>query len=145
MSGETINVEINIYTEIEDENGKEAISQSEKGTYIHKDGIHMIKYVEDMDGAGPINTSVIVYHDRIIVKRKGAVKMHQIFKIGVSTEAVYHHPYGMFRMETTTHRMEFIKGIGNRSGRIYLSYDVILNDFEPRSHVFELEFQEEEV
>ena len=48
------------------------------------------------------------------------------------------------KLKRTRSAWNLIKGIGNRSGRIYLSYDVILNDFEPRSHVFQLEFQEEE-
>ncbi|MGM8214943.1 DUF1934 domain-containing protein [Bacillaceae bacterium W0354] len=144
MSNETLNVNINIYTEIEDENGSEAINRMEKGTFIQKGGVHVIKYDEDIEEVGLVNTTVVIYDDRITVKREGALKMHQIFKIGQNTESTYRHPYGMFRMETTTHRMEYLKGIGNRSGRIFIVYDVVLNEQEPRTHIFELQFQEED-
>jgi len=142
LSNKLLNIEINIYTEIEDEGGSEIIHQTEKGTLRKGNGVHMIKYEEDMEGAGMVSTTIIIYDDRITLKRDGAVRMHQVFKIGAPTESVYQHQYGSFRMETTTHRMEYIKGIENKSGRLFIVYDVILNDQEPRNHTFELQFEE---
>ena len=142
MSNKLLNIEINIYTEIEDEGGSEIIHKTERGTLSRGNDIHMIKYEEDMEGAGLVLTTIIIYDDRITLKRTGAVRMHQVFKIGAPTESVYQHPYGSFRMETTTHRMEYLKGIKNKSGRLLMIYDVILNDQEPRNHTFELQFEE---
>ncbi|GEL77312.1 DUF1934 domain-containing protein [Tenuibacillus multivorans] len=144
MASHTIPINIKIDTEIEDENGNESISKTEKGSYVHKGNIHMIKYDEQMEDLGFVVTTIVIQDDRISVKREGPLQMHQVFRIGASTECVYYHPYGKFRMETTTHRMQFVKGIGNRSGKIYMNYDVTLNDQEPRRHVFELHFQEED-
>lgn len=103
----------------------------------------MIQYEEEMEDLGNVATTIVVQDDRVSIKREGSLQMHQVFRIGSSTECVYHHPFGKFRMETTTHHMQFVKGIGNRSGRIYLNYDVVLNEQEPRRHTFELHFQEE--
>ncbi|WP_194840889.1 DUF1934 domain-containing protein [Filobacillus milosensis] len=144
MSKEQIPVHIKIDTEIEDTNGNENITRTEHGSYIHKGHIHMIKYDEQMEDLGEVYTTIVIQEDRISIKREGQLQMHQVFRIGHSTECVYTHPYGKFRMETTTHRMQFIKGIGNKSGKLYINYDVMLNDQEPRRHVFELQFQEEE-
>ncbi len=144
LSNETIPVHIKIETEIvDDQNGNENISRTENGSYVHRGKVHMIKYKEEMEDLGLVHTTIVIQDDRVSIKREGSLQMHQVFRIGSSTECVYHHPYGKFRMETTTHHMQFVKGIGNRSGRIYLNYDVALNDQEPRRHTFELHFQEE--
>lgn len=144
LSSNQIPVHIKIDTEIvDDEHGNESITRTEHGTYIHRGKVHMIKYNEEMEDLGDVNTTIVIQDDRVSIKREGSLQMHQVFRIGSSTECVYHHPFGKFRMETTTHHMQFIKGIGNRSGKIYLNYDVVLNDQEPRRHKFELHFQEE--
>ncbi|RPF54056.1 DUF1934 domain-containing protein [Aquisalibacillus elongatus] len=141
---ETIPVYIKIDTEIVDDNGNENITKSENGSYIYKGHIHMVKYEEEFEDLGTVYTTIVIQDDRISIKREGPLQMHQVFRIGASTECVYYHPYGKFRMETTTHRMQFIKGYGNRSGKVFLNYDVVLNDQEPRRHIFELQFQEED-
>ncbi|WP_411954108.1 DUF1934 domain-containing protein [Alkalibacillus sp. S2W] len=145
MTNQALTVDITVDTEIKDPNGAdEWIQREEKGSYIQRGGVHLLKYNENMDGAGTVKTSMIITDDKITLKREGAIKMHQVFRIGTSTETVYRHPYGHFRMETTTNRMEYIKGTENRCGKIYLNYHVALNDDEPREHIFELNFAEED-
>ncbi|WP_188207646.1 DUF1934 domain-containing protein [Alkalibacillus aidingensis] len=145
MSSESLNVKITVDTEIKDPNGmKESINRQESGSYTRKGQLHLIKYNEQMDEVGVVQTTLIITDDRVTLKREGPIKLHQVFKIGSKTESVYRHPYGQFRMETTTHRMEYFKGEGNRSGKIFLKYDVSLNDDEPRKHILHLAFHEED-
>ena len=103
----------------------------------------MLRFAEQMDDLEAVETSIIVQDDKITIKRDGAVRMNQIFRIGQETESVYHHPYGSMRMTTTTYRMEFAKGLQNRSGRLYIVYEVALNEEDPRFHWLELSFQVE--
>ncbi|GAA0462594.1 DUF1934 domain-containing protein [Alkalibacillus silvisoli] len=145
MSNQVLNVDITVDTEIKDPNGlEEVISRKEKGSYVQRGKLHIIKYEEEMEEFGVVNTTVIVTEEKITLKREGPIKMHQVFRIGTSTESVYRHPYGQFRMETRTNRMEYYKGEKNRSGKIYLQYEVLLNEDEPREHILEIKFQEED-
>ena len=139
-----IRVDIEVNTEIIDENGEETIQKQEKGIYSHKNDWHVIKYDEQMDDFGKVKTTLIIQQEKIVLKREGTLKLHQIFRIGNKTEALYTHPYGSFRLETSTHRMEFYKGMNKRSGRVFIDYDVVINDQEPRRHTLQVKFQEED-
>ena len=139
-----IRVDIEVNTEIIDENGEETIQKQEKGIYSHKNDLHVIKYDEQMDDFGKVKTPLIIQQEKIVLKREGTLKLHQIFRIGNKTEALYTHPYGSFRLETSTHRMEFYKGMNKRSGRVFIDYDVVINDQEPRRHTLQVKFQEED-
>lgn len=139
-----IRVDIEVNTEIIDENGEETIQKQEKGIYSHKNDLHVIKYDEQMDDFGKVKTTLIIQQEKIVLKREGTLKLHQIFRIGNKTEALYTHPYGSFRLETSTHRMEFYKGMNKRSGRVFIDYDVVINDQEPRRHTLQVKFQEED-
>ncbi|TSJ67977.1 DUF1934 domain-containing protein [Allobacillus sp. SKP2-8] len=139
-----IRVDIEVNTEIIDENGEETIQKQEKGVYSHKNDLHVIKYDEQMDDFGKVKTTLIIQQEKIVLKREGTLKLHQIFRIGNKTEALYTHPYGSFRLETSTHRMEFYKGMNKRSGRVFIDYDVVINDQEPRRHTLQVKFQEED-
>ncbi len=139
-----IDVDIQIDVEIFDETGKETIRKKEKGVYLHKNNIHVIKYDEQMDDFGPVKTTLMIQKNKIVLKREGIVKLHQTFRIGKKTEALYTHPYGQFRMETVTRRIEFFKGINLKSGRFFADYDVRLNDQDARRHTLQVKFQEEE-
>lgn len=118
-----IRVDIEVNTEIIDENGEETIQKQEKGIYSHKNDLLVIKYDEQMDDFGKVKTTLIIQQEKIVLKREGTLKLHQIFRIGNKTEALYTHPYGSFRLETSTHRMEFYKGMNKRSGRVFIDYD----------------------
>ncbi|MDV2583140.1 DUF1934 domain-containing protein [Alkalibacillus haloalkaliphilus] len=145
MSNQVLNVDISVDTEIKDPNGtEEVISRQEKGSYIQRGSLHLIKYKEEMEEVGVVHTTVIITGEKITLKREGPVKMHQVFRIGANTESIYRHPYGQFRMETRTNRMEYYKGEGNRSGKIFIQYDVVLNEDEPREHTLEMKFKEED-
>ncbi|WP_027965167.1 DUF1934 domain-containing protein [Halalkalibacillus halophilus] len=145
LQDKMINVEIQVGTGITDPNGvDESISRKEKGSYLRKGNLHLLKYNEEIEGFGEIITTFIIQDNKITLKREGAVKMHQVFRIGKSTECVYRHPHGQFRMETTTHQMKYLKGQENKSGKLFVEYDVSLNEDEPRLHQLELEFYEEE-
>ena len=139
-----IRVDIEVNTEIIDENGEETIQKQEKGIYSHKNDLHVIKYDEQMDDFGKVKTTLIIQQEKIVLKREGTLKLHQIFRIGNKTEALYTHKYGSFRLETSTHRMEFYKGMNKRSGRVFIDYDVVINDQEPRRHTLQVKFQEED-
>ena len=139
-----IRVDLGVNTEIIDENGEETIQKQEKGIYSHKNDLHVIKYDEQMDDFGKVKTTLIIQQEKIVLKREGTLKLHQIFRIGNKTEALYTHPYGSFRLETSTHRMEFYKGMNKRSGRVFIDYDVVINDQEPRRHTLQVKFQEED-
>lgn len=139
-----IRVDIEVNTEIIDENGEETIQKQEKGIYSHKNDLHVIKYDEQMDDFGKVKTTLIIQQEKIVLKREGTLKLHQIFRIGNKTEALYTHPYGSFRLETSAHRMEFYKGMNKRSGRVFIDYDVVINDQEPRRHTLQVKFQEED-
>ena len=139
-----IRVDIEVNTEIIDENGEETIQKQEKGIYSNKNDLHVIKYDEQMDDFGKVKTTLIIQQEKIVLKREGTLKLHQIFRIGNKTEALYTHPYGSFRLETSTHRMEFYKGMNKRSGRVFIDYDVVINDQEPRRHTLQVKFQEED-
>ncbi|MFC0014098.1 MULTISPECIES: DUF1934 domain-containing protein [Allobacillus] len=139
-----IRVDIEVNAEIIDEDGEESIKKQEKGEYIHKNDLHVIKYDEQMDDFGKVKTTIIIQKEKIVLKREGTLKLHQVFRIGNKTEALYTHPYGSFRLETTTHRMEFYKGMNQRSGRVYVDYDVVINDQESRRHTLQVNFQEED-
>lgn len=139
-----IRVDIEVNTEIIDENGEETIQKQEKGIYSHKNDLHVIKYDEQMDDFGKVKTTLIIQQEKIVLKREGTLKLHQIFRIGNKTEALYTHPYGSFRLETSTHWMEFYKGMNKRSGRVFIDYDVVINDQEPRRHTLQVKFQEED-
>ncbi|MET3684182.1 uncharacterized beta-barrel protein YwiB (DUF1934 family) [Alkalibacillus flavidus] len=145
MTNKALTVDITIDTDIKDPNGEnESIRREEKGSYVQRGGLHLLKYDEEMEDVGTVKNTVIITDDKITLKREGVVKMHQVFRIGQRTETVYRHPYGHFRMETNTNRMEYMKGTENRSGKIRLEYEVALNDDEPREHVLQIDFQEED-
>ncbi|PKR77174.1 hypothetical protein CEY16_10560 [Halalkalibacillus sediminis] len=145
MQDQMIDVSIQIKTEIKDENGEETITRKENGQYVHKEGFHVLKYEEHIEEIGDVSTTLIIQDSKITLKREGAIKMQQIFRIGKHTESVYYHPYGSFRMETETYRMEFHKSIDNKMGKLFIVYDVIMNEEEPRNYTLAVEFEEEDV
>lgn len=59
-----IRVDIEVNTEIIDENGEETIQKQEKGIYSHKNDLHVIKYDEQMDDFGKVKTTLIIQQEK---------------------------------------------------------------------------------
>jgi uncharacterized beta-barrel protein YwiB (DUF1934 family) len=114
------------------------------GVFQQKETLAVLTYKEEIEGHGTVNTLITIQSGKVSIKRKGAVSMHQKFRLQHPTENVYQHPHGNIHMETYTDQMTYIPPESEKSGRLRLEYNVKLNGQEERKHTLELVFTEED-
>lgn len=135
------NVAIEIRTVIEDDGEKELTISKQKGNYIKKGQTEVITFVEKTKDFAEVKSLITIHPDKVNLKRSGSITMNQQFVEGSTSECLYRHPYGAFRMEITTEsiRREEV----DEENKIIIVYDIKLDDGQIRHHHLTLTYTEE--
>ncbi|MFD1020049.1 DUF1934 domain-containing protein [Thalassobacillus hwangdonensis] len=143
MSEARIPVAIKLVTEIRDGGRKESTVMEEFGNLYERGNTQVLKFTEHQEDREDIQTMVTIQPEKISIKRSGAVQMHQIFRKKLSTESNYHHEYGVFHMDTFTDQIEYQSLSEGNKGRLFISYQLTLNQEMTQRHRLTLTFKKE--
>ncbi len=135
------NVAIEIRTVIEDDGEKELTITKQKGNYIKKEQTEVITFVEKTQDFAEVKSLITIQPDKINLKRSGSITMNQQFVEGSTSECLYRHPYGAFRMEITTESIK--REVIGEENKIIIIYEIELDDGHIRNHHLTLTFTEE--
>ncbi|UOQ94992.1 DUF1934 domain-containing protein [Halobacillus shinanisalinarum] len=136
-------VKLKLITEIRDVDRKEEMTLSEPGKFYTRDETEVLTFTEHPEEGEPVNTMVTIKPDHISIKRTGAVDMRQVFQRKRETENIYRHTYGDFHMRTWTDQIEYRSLTEASQGRLFISYQMTLNDDVTQRHRLTLIFEEE--
>ncbi|GAA0487650.1 hypothetical protein GCM10008986_11470 [Salinibacillus aidingensis] len=143
MATEPMSVKVTVKTDITDDNAREQMDVTGRGKcYDNGDSLVLIFNEKDEDGNSVKNMTTIT-SDKVTIKRKGTVKMNQIFRENRATESTYYHPYGTMHMETKTNQIDFSRSGNGDEGRLLISYSLSLNQQEPQRHKLTLTYERE--
>ncbi|QHE53863.1 DUF1934 domain-containing protein [Pontibacillus sp. HMF3514] len=143
MSEERTPVQVRLVTEIQDQEQKDQIVVEEPGDYIQKGNACILRFTETHEEE-QIDNLVTIQEDKVIVRRTGPVRMNQVFRNKQVTENVYHHPYGNFHMETTTHTIQHQDSDESANGSLQIDYDLVMNGEQKQRHLLSLQYKEED-
>ncbi|MGI8316575.1 DUF1934 domain-containing protein [Halobacillus mangrovi] len=143
MPSNAIDVQVQLMTEIRDDDRRETMEVSEPGQFFTRGETQVLTFTEHPDEGEPIKTMITVKPNHVSIKRSGGVEMRQVFQEEVETENLYHHTYGDFHMKTYTDKLEFRSLEEASEGRLFLSYQMTLNHEVTQAHRLTLTFEEE--
>ncbi|MBH0230552.1 DUF1934 domain-containing protein [Halobacillus sp. KCTC 3957] len=143
MSSNARDVQVQLVTEIRDEDRREKMEVNEPGRFFTKGETQVLTFTEHPEEGDPINTMITVKPNHVSIKRSGGVDMRQVFQKDLETENLYHHTYGEFHMKTYTEELEYRSLEQASEGRLYLSYQMTLNHEVTQAHRLTLTFEEE--
>ncbi|ARI76035.1 DUF1934 domain-containing protein [Halobacillus mangrovi] len=143
MPSNAKDVQVQLMTEIRDEDRRETMEVSEPGQFFTRGETQVLTFTEHPDEGEPIKTMITVKPNHVSIKRSGGVEMRQVFQEDVETENLYHHTYGDFHMKTYTDKLEFRSLEEASEGRLFLSYQMTLNHEVTQAHRLTLTFEEE--
>ncbi|MFC0525196.1 DUF1934 domain-containing protein [Pontibacillus salicampi] len=144
MSEERIPIQVKLITEIRDKDNKQEIVVEEPGDYIQKGDAYVLRFTEHHEQEQSIDNLVTIRPGKVIVRRTGPVRMHQVFEDKKMTENIYHHPYGTFHMQTTTRSIDHKEADDHLNGSLTIQYDLEMNGQEKQRHQLSLQYKEEE-
>ncbi|GBF12498.1 DUF1934 domain-containing protein [Tepidibacillus infernus] len=117
-----------------------------KGKLYLKDESVYLRYEEQLEDLG--KTATIVQWKEaekdspvVTIIRQGDVSMKQVFEKGKTWSNAYLSPYGRLELEMITHQVKIEKEW--LKGKIYLSYDVYIDQQKIGHYQVEIEYQEE--
>ncbi|TRM10807.1 DUF1934 domain-containing protein [Lentibacillus cibarius] len=144
MNDNAKQVAIELRTAIADNGEMEYNTVRQMGRYYQQEKMDVLTFNETMDDGSQVSNMVTIYNDKVSIKRKGPVAMHQQFRQYRSTENVYQHPHGNIHMETYTKRMNYQRPSLQEAGQLTIDYTVKLNGQEERTHQLTLNVRNKE-
>lgn len=143
MPSNAKDVQVQLVTEIQDEDRKETMEIQEPGQFFMRGDTQVLTFTEHPEEGEPVSTMVTIKPEHVSIKRSGGVEMRQLFQPAMETENLYHHTYGDFHMKTYTEEMDFVPLDESKQGRLFLSYTMTLNHEVTQAHRLTLTFEEE--
>lgn len=136
------NVVVEMRSVIEEQGEEEVTVTKHKGNYIKKKQIEVIRFTERTKDLGDIKHFITIYPNKVNLKKSGSVSMNQQFVTGKTSECLYRHPYGAFRIEI--HTKSVTKKYKDQTTEIHIVYDSEMNEDRKRHHHLTLTYTEEE-
>ncbi|UOQ45309.1 DUF1934 domain-containing protein [Halobacillus salinarum] len=143
MPSNATDVQVQLVTEISDENRKEQMTIEEPGQFFQRGDTQVLTFTEHPDEGEPVDTMITVKPNHVSIKRSGGVDMRQVFNPQIETENTYRHTYGVFHMKTKTDHIEFEPLEGSKLGRLFIKYQMTLNHEVIQAHRLIVTFEEE--
>lgn len=137
-------VSVELRTVIDDQGDKELSIIKQKGEYIKKHNLEVIKFVDKVEDIGEIKNLITIQPGKVNIKRSGAIGMNQQFLRNKVTECLYRHPYGQFHLEINTTSMKQQALMTDGVGQVVIEYEGTLNGDHVRQHHLTLTYLEEE-
>ncbi|MFD2761046.1 DUF1934 domain-containing protein [Lentibacillus juripiscarius] len=137
-------VAIELETSIDDNGEMEYNTVRQTGQFYQKETMDVLTYTETLDDGSNVSSLITIYEDRVSIKRKGPVAMHQQFRPHRSTENVYQHPHGTIHMETYTKAIDYRRPAAEQAGLLTIAYTVKLNGQDERNHQLTLNVRDKE-
>lgn len=127
---ESIPITLKLTTESNERGHKDIITIKEDGHCYQAPNRMILRFIEHQEEGEDIQTTVTIQEDRVAIRRTGPVQMHQVFIPKQWTENTYHHPYGLFYMQTKTDHIEHQFSSKSEKGRLFITYLLRLNQEE---------------
>ncbi|RYG71566.1 DUF1934 domain-containing protein [Lentibacillus lipolyticus] len=137
-------VAIELETSIDDNGEMEYNTVRQTGRYYQQPTMDVLTFTEEFDDGTHVSNLITIYEDRVSIKRKGPVAMHQQFRPHRSTENVYQHPHGTIYMETYTQYIDYRRPAAGQAGLLTIAYTVKLNGQDERKHQLTLNVRDKE-
>lgn len=129
-------------TEINDRKQKQTVSFDSNGLYYIKGNSTYLSFTEPND-FGKVKTVVKIKEDEVLILRKGAVAMRQLFRKQETTKGTYQSQAGLFEMEAKTNNIEYTFYKYAKKGKLFLSYALNLQGEDTGRYAMTITFKEE--
>ena len=114
---------------------------------LEADGVYYIKgetgylQFEEENELGRVNNIVKIAPDEVTILRSGAVEMRQTFRRRQETPGHYGTVFGRWAMAAKTDAIEFHYDDKRKRGRLFLSYELFLQNERSGRHTLTLTFK----
>ncbi|AMQ21918.1 DUF1934 domain-containing protein [Geobacillus sp. JS12] len=114
---------------------------------LEADGVYYIKgetgylQFEEENELGRVKTTVRISTEEVAVIRSGAVEMRQTFRRRQETPGHYGTVFGRWAMAAKTDAIEFHYDDKRKRGRLFLSYELFLQNERSGRHTLTLTFK----
>ncbi|MYL36599.1 DUF1934 domain-containing protein [Halobacillus litoralis] len=143
MPANAKDIQVQLVTEIQDQDRRETMEIEETGRFLVRGDTQVLTFTEHPEDGDPVHTMVTIKQEHVSIKRSGGVEMRQVFKPLMETENLYHHTYGDFHMRTYTKELDYTSLEESAQGRLFLDYTMTLNHEVTQAHSLTLTFEEE--
>ena len=132
-------IHLEISSTMKDTHGEEQTTkQSLTGQLIEKGSTIYLRYEEELEETGKVQNTIKIEEHKVTVLRTGSVRMNHTYYMGMTSQGMYHSPFGPMAMETNTLAIQFHRE--NNRGSFSLQYDLILNEQEVGQFTLEVTF-----
>ncbi|MGP3560102.1 MULTISPECIES: DUF1934 domain-containing protein [Geobacillus] len=114
---------------------------------LEADGVYYIKgttgylQFEEENELGRVKTTVKIAPEEVVVIRSGAVEMRQTFRRRQELPGHYQTAFGRWAMAAKTDAIEFHYDDKRKRGRLFLSYELVLQNERSGRHTLTLTFK----
>lgn len=143
MKADKINVTIDAFTRIQDKDQQQEHHQQLEGQLYEKEDQTYLRYEEELEGLGQVQNTLKIEDQQVKVIRHGAVTMNHVYRLGETTQGLYHSPLGPLGMETKTTQLQYEPILDGTSGagKFLLGYELRLNEEHAGSFTLEIGFK----
>lgn len=104
-----------------------------EGKYYQRGEAIFLVYEEtELSGFPNHKTTLKILEDIVDMRRFGESQAHIRFEKGVRENSEYETPYGVFKLETLTHKLEV--NLGERSGEVVIEYALAIQGLHEAVH-----------
>lgn len=102
-------VKVAMTTNMQQEDERETIQLNADGEMYEKQEWTYVRFEEELEGIGRVQTTLKIGNAEVMVLRSGAVAMRQVYAYGERTEGTYDMGYGRLHTEAVTDHLAVTK------------------------------------
>ncbi len=116
------------------------IEFTSEGKYYERMGAIFLVYEEsELSGFPGHKTTLKIHEDHVTMRRYGANTSSIHFEKGVREDSEYETPYGVFKLETLTHRLEM--ALTEVSGEVTIEYALSIQGVHEAMHTLVISYR----
>lgn len=120
----------------------EPIELITEGKFYNKDNAKYLVYEEsEISGMVGCTTTLKVQDDKIVMKRFGSAISELVFQKGKRHTTNYSTPYGNFKLEILTKKLDYQIRDDEAEGKISLIYDISIQGLKESSNSLDIEIK----
>ncbi|MBM7662420.1 uncharacterized beta-barrel protein YwiB (DUF1934 family) [Bacillus mesophilus] len=136
-------VDIKFSSDIKDQEEQTQISFNTNGLYYIKEGQYYLMFNEQLEGQGPIKTTIKWSDQDAWIKRSGSVNMRIPFELHKKTKGIHETPEIKIEMTAHTEDLQHKWDEHNRSGMFGLTYTLRMQGQLVGLYKLDVQFKEE--
>ena len=118
----------------------DTIEFTTEGKMYQRSGAYFLVYEEsELSGFPNHKTTLKIHSDYVAMRRYGASNSDMHFEKGKREDSEYETPYGVFKLETLTHKLEMT--LGDLAGEVNIEYALSIQGVHEAVHTLIISYR----